>query len=427
VAQGSLALGIDLGSSGLRLALIDAGGAVVDEVAGPYPAPFAQPRGWRDGLIGLCSQLPAERRRRVGSLAVAGTSGTLLLCRGDGSLVDEHHGGISLAEALPYHLACPEQAGAASAIAACGPASSPSGSLARALRLLEAAEHLAPAESWLLRHQADWLLGWLLGDWRWGEEGNNLRLGWDLQHGRWAGAIGAQPWSQALPVIRASGEVLGPLAGGAAALLELPPGCRVVAGSTDANAAVLAADPGDQDGVCVLGTTLVLKQWCAEPIQGPGVSCHRVAGRWLVGGASNAGGGVLRRFFSDGQLAELSRQIDQAHDSGLELRPLNGRGERFPVDDPTLEPVLEPRPVSDALFLQGLLEGLAEIEKAGWTRLRQLGAPAVLRVISLGGGARNPQWRAIRQRRLGCAVLNRPRLSAAQGMARLAATALPPP
>jgi sugar (pentulose or hexulose) kinase len=83
--------------------------------------------------------------------------------------------------------------------------------------------------------------------------------------------------------------------------------------------------------------------------------------------------------------------------------------------------------VSDALFLQGLLEGLAEIEKSGWTRLRQLGAPAVQRVISLGGGARNPQWQAIRQRRLGCAVLNRPRLSAAQGMARLAATALPPP
>lgn len=427
MAQGSLALGIDLGSSGLRLALLDGESAVVAEVAGPYPAPFAQPRGWRDGLIGLCRQLPAERRRQVGSLAVAGTSGTLLLCRGDGSLVDEHHAGLNLAEALPYHLACPEQAAAAAAIAAGGPASSPSGSLARALRLLEAARHLSTAEPFLLRHQADWLLGWLLGDWRWGEEGNNLRLGWDLQRQRWAGAIAAQPWSQALPVVRASGEVLGSLAGDAAALLELPPGCRVVAGSTDANAAVLAADPGAHDGVCVLGTTLVVKQWCAEPIQDPGLSCHRVAGRWLVGGASNAGGGVLRRFFSDRQLAELSRQIDPARDSGLALRPLNGRGERFPVDDPTLEPVLEPRPVSDALFLQGLLEGLAEIEKAGWRRLRQLGAPAVRRVISLGGGARNPQWRAIRQRRLGCVVLNRPLLSAAQGMARLAATALPPP
>jgi hypothetical protein len=53
----------------------------------------------------------------------------------------------------------------------------------------------------------------------------------------------------------------------------------VVAGSTDANAAVLAADPADGDGICVLGTTLVLKQFVPEPIEGPGVSCHRVAGR----------------------------------------------------------------------------------------------------------------------------------------------------
>jgi sugar (pentulose or hexulose) kinase len=427
VAPGTLALGVDLGSSGMRVALLNRQGSVLVEASGPYPAPFVQPQGWRDGLIALCHQLPEDLRRRVGSIAVAGTSGTLLLCRGDGSLLRGVHEGVNLAEALPYHLACPEQAAAAAAIATGGPASSASGSLARALALIHAVQRSLVAQPWLLRHQADWLMGWLLGDWRWGEAGNNLRLGWDLQLQRWAGQIAAQPWSQALPAIRDSGEVLGPLAATAAAVLDLPCSCRVVAGSTDANAAVLAADPGEHDGVSVMGTTLVLKQWCPRPIAGPGVSCHRVAGRWLVGGASNAGGGVLRRFFSDQQIAELSRQIDPATRSGLALRPLNCRGERFPVDDPALEAVLEPRPVSDALFLQGLLEGLAEIERAGWARLQELGAPAVRCVISLGGGARNPQWRAIRQRQLGLPVLNRPQLSAALGMARLAATALPLP
>ncbi|MEX1316305.1 MAG: FGGY-family carbohydrate kinase [Synechococcaceae cyanobacterium] len=420
--RGTLALGVDLGSSGLRLALVNGEGTELAEASGTYPAAFVQPQGWREGLITLCRALPADQRRRVGAIALAGTSGTLLVCRGDGSLPAGIHRGVNIAEALPYHLACPEQAAAAAAIAAGGPASSASGSLARALRLLEAAHAIDPGKPWLLRHQADWLMGWLLGDWRWGEEGNNLRLGWDPQQQCWAGQIAAQPWSCALPAIRASGEVLGRITTAAAAALDLPPGCQVVAGSTDANAAVLAAEPGDHDGVSVLGTTLVLKQWCAQPIRGPGVSCHRVAGRWLVGGASNAGAGVLRRYFSDQQLAELSRQIDPATRSGLALRPLPGRGERFPVDDPDLEPVLGPRPVSDVLFLQGLLEGLAEIERAGWARLRQLGAPAVQRVISLGGGARNPQWRTIREQHLGRTVLNRPRLSAAQGMARLAAT-----
>ena len=94
--------------------------------------------------------------------------------------------------------------------------------------------------------------------------------------------------------------------------------------------------------------------------------------------------------------------------------------ERFPVDDPALEPRLEPRPVSDALYLQALLEGLTAIEARGWRRLRQLGAPPLRQVITLGGGAHNPQWRQLRQRALGVPVRNRPRLSAALGMARLA-------
>ncbi|MFZ9850289.1 MAG: FGGY-family carbohydrate kinase, partial [Vulcanococcus sp.] len=63
----------------------------------------------------------------------------------------------------------------------------------------------------------------------------------------------------------------------------------------------------------------------------------------------------------------------------------------------------------------------------GWRRLEALGAPPIRRVLSLGGGARNPQWRAIRQRLLGVPVLNRPEASAARGMARLALSAITSP
>jgi sugar (pentulose or hexulose) kinase len=446
-----LALGLDLGSSGLRIAVCDARGELLAELASDYPGAFEDPESWRRGLLTLVGQLPKELSRRVGSIALAGTSGTLMLCRPDGGLAP---GELGLA--LPYSLACIEQADSLAAIlaplpsalpsathpaaadsepvyyaasdpAAGDPAASASGSLARALRLLAAAKAAGIGGPWLLRHQADWLMGWLLGDWRWGEEGNNLRLGWRLEGKCWAGSIARQPWQEALPQIVASGGRLGPLAPAAALALGLPESCQVVAGSTDANAAVLAANPQAGDGITLLGTTLVLKQFCDKPIQAPGVSCHRVAGRWLVGGASNAGAGILRRFFSDDQLIELSRQINPAQPSGLSLRPSSVIGERFPIDDPQLQPILEPRPVSDALYLQALLEGLAEIERAGWQRLAQLGAPPVQRVISLGGGARNPQWRAMRQRLLGVPVLNRPQLSAAMGMARLASTVLPPP
>jgi sugar (pentulose or hexulose) kinase len=418
----TLALGVDLGSSGLRIALVEPGGERLVEEASPYPTRLEDPWSWVNGLVLLCARLPSALRSRVGAIAIAGTSGTLLLCRPDGQPAP---GALGLA--LPYHRCCAGQARAAAALAADGPAASASGSLARALHLLAEAEHSGAAGPWLLRHQADWLMGWLLGNWRRGEEGNNLRLGWDLQRQRWSGTIALQPWASGLPEICTSGACLGLLAPPAAACLGLPPSAQVVAGSTDANAGVLAAEPRSGDGITVLGTTLVLKQFSPKPIEGAGISCHRVAGRWLVGGASNAGAGILRRFFNDGQIAELSRQIDPSQPTGLQLRPLPARGERFPVDDPNLEPVLEPRPISDGLYLQALLEGLTAIEQAGWKRLRAAGAPPLERVITLGGGARNPQWRQLRQQSLTVPVLNRPGLSAALGMARLAATILPTP
>ena len=405
-----LGCGIDLGTSGCRLALVDAAGPI-QQLSCPYPGPFRQAESWREGVNQLLAQLPEPQRQGIGAIAIDGTSGTLLACRPTGE---------PLAAALAYNDACPEQAEQArQLVPAGGSAASSSGSVARGLLLLDRLK-LQPGSDLLLRHQADWLMGWLLGDWRWGEEGNNLRLGWDLLQNQWTGGIARSSWAAALPRVLPSGQLVGPIGAKAAAELKLPASCQIVSGTTDANAAVLAAEPQEGDGVAVLGTTLVLKQFAPEPLKGPGINNHRIAGRWLVGGASNAGGGVLRQFFSEQQLAELSRQIQPEISTGLNLLPLPQRGERFPVDDPQLEPVLEPRPVSDALYLQALLEGLSTLECQGWQRLEELGAPAVQRVLSVGGGANNPQWRALRQKLLNKPVLNRSKASPAAAMARLA-------
>jgi sugar (pentulose or hexulose) kinase len=104
----------------------------------------------------------------------------------------------------------------------------------------------------------------------------------------------------------------------------------------------------------------------------------------------------------------------------LYYRPLPAPGDRFPIDDPNLEPILEPRPISDALFLQGLLEGLSRIEKQGWQKLQDLGANPIKRVLTLGGGARNQQWRGIRELALNLPVLNYGNRSAAAAMGLLA-------
>ncbi len=413
-----LALGVDCGTSGVRVAVCDPSGDPLIESDGPYPGPFSCPESWREATRTLIAQIPLDMRQRVRAMALAGTSGTVLLCRQDGSLLE----GPLLSQALPYHQACPGTLPVVRRLlgTANHPAAQASGSLARALTLLEWSSATPLASELLIRHQADWLMGWLLGHWRWGEEGNNLRLGWDLRQRQWLGSLADVSWAQALPRIVASGTVLGTLAPAVASALGLPIDCQVVAGTTDANAAVLAADPGEDEGITVLGTTLVLKQLVPEPIHASGLSNHRVNGRWLLGGASNTGAGILLRYFTPEQIAELSRQIDPTIRSTLKLRPLLGQGERFPEDDPLLEPILDPRPVSDASYLQALLEGITTIEQAGWQRLRDLGAPPIRRILTLGGGARNPQWRRIRHRILGLPIVNKPGLSAAQGMARLA-------
>lgn len=124
-----------------------------------------------------------------------------------------------------------------------------------------------------------------------------------------------------------------------------------------------------------------------------GVYSHRLDDVWLVGGASNTGGAVLRQLFTDDQLAALSEHIDPAVPSPLDYYPLPKKGERFPVSDPDMMPRfstfnigvpvslppfcnfkfgccccrrrlcrLQPRPGSDAEYLHGILESIARIE-----------------------------------------------------------------
>ena len=407
-----LGLGIDLGTSGLRVAVVNAAGNLLETKSSSYPLPFSDANGWQLGVAQLVKQLSTVLRQQVAAIAIDGTSGTLLAC---------NKLGVPLAPALPYSCACGEQSEVLKALVPSNnAAASSSGSLARALQLLQQLEWQIGKPVPMLRHQADWLMGWLLGDWRWGEEGNNLRLGWDLLRNQWAGQLGVAPWAEALPQIVASGQTLGLISAAASAALGIPQTCLVVSGSTDANAMVLAANPKTNDGICVLGTTLVLKQFNSTALHGVGISNHRINGRWLVGGASNAGAGVLRQFFNDQQLKELSRQIDPARPSGLHYLPLPAPGERFPIENPNLQPILEPRPISDALFLQGMLEGLSKLEQQGWQRLQELGASPIKRVLTVGGGACNPQWRNLRELALGIPVLNLPNASAATAMAFLA-------
>jgi len=85
-------------------------------------------------------------------------------------------------------------------------------------------------------------------------------------------------------------------------------------------------------GVTSLGTTLVLKQLSEKRIEAPeyGVYSHRYGDLWLVGGASNAGAGVLSQYFDAAQLRRMRRADRPLRDSPLDYYPLPKPGRTLP-------------------------------------------------------------------------------------------------
>lgn len=53
---------------------------------------------------------------------------------------------------------------------------------------------------------------------------------------------------------------------------------------------------------------------------------------------------MLKHFFTDTELQELTERIDASQECGLNYHPLLTPGERLPVNDPHLQPRMEPRP-----------------------------------------------------------------------------------
>lgn len=417
----SLFLGIDIGTSGCRSCVIDAGAVVRATSAIPLPAPRRHgpaieqdPAHWwtalADNLDRLRERLPLDA---IEAIALAGTSATLLLCDADGAPV---------LPALMYNDA--RAVAAARRIAAVAPRDCAAhGASASLAKLLWLHAHPAGGKARHALHQADWLLGRLCGRFGISDENNALKLGYDAHNRRWPDWLTELDVPQALlPEVVPAGQTIGRLDAAWCRRWNFPARTRIVSGTTDSTAGFIATGAGTGEAVTSLGSTLVLKVLSGQPVFSPadGIYSHRLGDRWLVGGASNSGGAVLRHFFSLQEIGHLSTLVDPERPTGLDYYPLLAPGERFPVNDPARAPCLQPRPADDALFFQGLLEGMARIEYRGYRRLAELGAPWPRRVLTIGGGARNAAWRQIRAAQLGLPVTIARHQEACYGAALLA-------
>lgn len=417
-----LFLGIDFGTSGCRGCAIDARGAVVVEAAAPLPAPRRDgprsgqaPMLWWSALREVAARLDEDRVR---ALSVDGTSGTAVAIDAAGAPVGEaylYDDARAGAEAARIAQVAPRES------AAHGPTSG----LAKAMLMLAGD---GGARIHRVISQADWILGRLRGRFDATDENNALKFGYDPVRREWP------DWIERLGVARSlfapavpPGSVLGRIDAGVAVELGLPGDAAIVAGTTDSIAAFIAAGAREiGDAVTSLGSTLALKVLATKPVFSPahGVYSHRLDDRWLAGGASNSGGAVLAQLFGEETIRRLTPLIDPDRPTGLDYYPLLRPGERFPISDPRLSPRLAPRPASEAEFLQGVLEGIARIERDGYRLLESLGAPYPREVRAAGGGARNPAFTRIRRRLLGVPMVEPVSQEAAYGAALLAARAM---
>jgi D-ribulokinase len=420
MAETPLFAGIDIGTSGVRISLIDASGHPVAHAAQPMPAPIVDgkmvrqdPSIWIAALEACCMALEARiDLARVYALAVDGTSGTILGINSKGEPVAParmYNEATAYDEALMIAAVAPRETAAHGV-------SSP---LGRAVRLMN-------DEIGLVRilHQADWIAGQFSGTYETTDENNALKTGYDPVGRRWPDWIGAAGMPPSLlPKVVPAGTRIGNVSVAAADRFGFGIGTIVVAGTTDGCASFLAtgaSEPGD--GVTALGSTLVLKLLTTTPIFAPdeGIYSHRIGEMWLAGGASNAGGAVIAQHFDTDALKALEPRLKPDHPTGLDFYPLSKPGERFPLNDPDLPPRLVPRPADDAMFLQAMLEGLTSIEAQGYARLSALGAPRLESIRTVGGGSRNGAWTRMREKRLKVPFLPSRSEDASVGAARLA-------
>jgi D-ribulokinase len=376
------AVGIDIGTSGVRVAAVGGTGTMLADYSVRFPdGAREEPAAWRRAieavLTGLAAALPLSE---VTAVTVDGTSGTLLALDGAGN---------PIGPASMYHSVCDDAAVLAAVHEAAPLESSARGASSPLCRAILLARRQGAQR---VVHQADWVAGLLCGRFDTTDCNNALKTGGDAEALIWPSWLGSAGMDTTfLPAI-------------------VEPGRPIAFVRPEAMA---------------LGSTLVLKMLSNVPINAAryGIYSHRIGNRYLVGGASNSGGGVLISLFGAERLAKLSATIRADHPTGLDYYPLVRPGERFPFSDPTLQPRLQPRPDDENIFFQGVLEGMAEIERQAYARLASLGAPTLRSVRSVGGGAANAGWTALRQQRLSAPFLKSKSEAACVGAAMLGLTA----
>lgn len=439
------ALGVDVGTTAVKVVALDARGRVAGEahaahdVASPRPGwAEAEPETWWASVCAALQDL--ARRTSLADVAAVGVSGMVP------ALVLTGAAGEVLRPAIQQNDA---RAGAELAWLA---------DRLDAAAFLQAtgqplSQQLVPPKLlWLRRHEPrvaaairrvagsyDWITRRLTGEW-------SVERNWALEAGLWnaghdrpyapmlAAADIPAAW---LPPVRAAHEVVGTVTGTAAAETALPAGTPVIAGSADHVAAALAAGAGPGELVLKIGgagdVLYGLDRFAPDPRLY--IDYHDLPGAFLLNGCMATSGAVVK-WFSEQCAADIAPGDRYARldaeaaavtpgSEGLVALPYF-LGEKTPLLDPVARGVLlglAPRHGRGHLH-RALLEAVAYGFRHHLEIIEEAGHPVRgLRVMD--GGARSALWRQIVADTLGRSIAYTAgaELGSAHGVAHVAGVA----
>ncbi|MAV82390.1 MAG: carbohydrate kinase [Pelagibacteraceae bacterium] len=393
-------LGIDFGTSGVRASVINKDKKEIYNCQVPIPLPLEKnniisqdPYIWWNAFIELSNNLKKNFDiQSINKISVNGTSGTVLLT---------DFVGMPLSNAIMYNDTSSINEGKlVEKISDNHPiVSSSSNALVRALKIIK--DKKKDIQSYKILHQADWIAGKIINEFIYSDDNNSLKLGYDCVNKKWPDWIAKLPINQeSLPKILSPGTTLNFLQNKELLDLGFNKKTQVVAGTTDSIAAFLATGANKiGQAVTSIGSSLVVKYISKKPIfnKDYGIYSHKLGSKWLAGGASNVGGNILKHLFED-KIESLSRQVNPSKLTGMDYYPLFKTGERFPYNDPNKKAILEPRPDSEIIFFQAILEGISNVEKLCYSRLKEIGGDYPNEIFTVGGGSNNDNWNKIRSK-----------------------------
>jgi len=425
-------LGIDIGTQGARVVLIDVEGNIAGSREEAFPLnnqsrEEQSPEGWWEACLRCLKMLFAALKstidlKDIAAASVTSTSGTVIPLDEDDHPL--HHAIMySDKRSADAGVLCRQMAVLHHPDGYTG--FNASSGLSKMVWFTETyPDKTKKIALWV--HAADYITGKLSGCWGITDYTNALKSGYDLRNEVWPAYLYEhlplkKEW---LPEVVPSGTVIGTILSSLAGEFGLSKKMQIVAGMTDGCASQVASgavNPGEWN--TTIGTTLVVKGVTVKEIKDPEgrLYNHRhPEGFWMPGGASNTGADWVTKEFMD-NLDEMEKQASLLIPSGYLAYPLQQKGERFPFIAPEATGFL-PEGLSQAEQFTANMEGVAYIERYAFEMIEKLSGEKVKAVFTAGGGSKNNTWLLIRSNVLNLPVYKMKNVTGAAGAAILAAS-----